>query len=228
MKLKNFFFFALILLTGCVYSDKIQFNEDFSGSVEYEIDMTQFMMMMKQMSENDTSMSVNEVQSVEEMVDSLNKAGAFDDAKNIDGIQNFQVEGQNDVIKMSFDFDNLEALNRAYQEINLTDAMGMGVKDEGMNQPEPPKTTIEFSLEGDTFTYLLKKPEESADEMGDPEQMAQMAQFNTTLSFAKNIKSVEADNIDVSQNGNEVSFSYDLGLLMDKNTDNPKVIIEFE
>jgi len=219
--------YIFLLLAGCSFSDEVQFNEDFSGSVSYEADITEFMQIMEEMGQENENVTTKQMQTIEEIVDSVNQIGGFDDNNDLKGISNFKVSGEGNVMTVTFDFEDLEALNLVYEEGNVSKAMGF-TNGEAAEEGDFPGPKISFAMEGDAFVYTLEKPEQP-DENEDPSmgEMETMIQFNTTLSFAKTVKDVEAENSKFAWMDNTVVISYTLDDMMTI-LGNPKVKVIFK
>jgi len=208
-KYLGIFIIFFLFFTSCSFSDKIQFNEDFSGSVSYEVDVAEF---SKIVSEMDSGLVDAKQSTLEERIDSLDEAQAFEEYNQLEGISNFKVRGEgNDRVWISFDFEDIDALNRAYKEIDIIEKIGAEEVSDMKNEEDAsgPTSNVSFKLQGNTFFYEFDKSESpNENEEASLGEIGQMIRFNTTLSFAKTIKNIETKNVEVEQNGNSVSFTY--------------------
>jgi len=218
-----FLIFTLIL-NSCIFSDEIQFNEDFSGSVNLEVDLTNTIKVTEEL-QGDFE-EAEKSKSLEERVDSLNQINAFDQNNQIEGVSNFKVTASDNLMNITFDFEDLEALNRAYKDIEISEMMGFQEADTEKEDTEP---NVSFRMESGVFVYYLEKPQYDKEEEAvlDMSEIEEVIQFNTTLSFSKNIDKVKTKNIKVSQSGNTVSFAYNVNELK-RTKGNPEIKITFK
>lgn len=232
--MKKIFYLSLlslfVLLQSCVITENIHFNKDFSGNLRYDIDMSQFIAFSKMMAENADELDstagaeMEDIPSADQIVDSIKAEGQFAELENMDGVSNFSVNSDGEVMIIELDFSDVEALNRAYSYLKNSNAMGGGEM-----VGEIQEQTY-FTLNKKTFTYeIYKNPEEQAQfgDEGEEEQLGELITFETNLSFDKTIKSLDAEGVDVNQDGNKVNFSYDLEKLVD-DSPNPKIVIKLK
>lgn len=212
------------MLQGCVITENIHFNNDFSGKLRYDIDMTQFMAFSKMMAENaedSAEIQMEEIPSVEQLVDSIKAEGEFTELENMEGVSNFSLDSEGETMIIQLEFSDIDALNRAYSVLKNSNAMGGG---EMMGEVDE---KVYFTLNKKTLTYEIFKNPQGEEPMEGQDEMNEMIQFETVMSFDKTIKGIEGENMEVNQDGNQVSFSYNLGVLTD-DSPNPKIIIKLK
>jgi hypothetical protein len=187
---------AIALLIGisfysCSIVQEYHFNKDFSGSTRLSFDMGSFVQMMAAMDSAGNS--------IETLRDSLN--GVFaENAKKMDslGLKNFKYGWENEsfTFALSYDFDNIEMLNRALNSSNTNSAPLI----ETMGN----KQHLYFTRKGKTLLYSgPKSVQESSSEM---ESMGEYYQYTVVFTFDRKLKKAINPNINISPDNKKVEL----------------------
>ena len=178
--------FALLLLVGyvssCTLNQHFHFNEDYSGSYTMSFDMSSIMEMA--MAEDSTA-------SEEDMWAEM----PFDSLKTVyegmEGISNVQVKGEGGVLTMSYDYANIESLNKVLENSD----MGGDEEDEMFGMLLGNSTY--FEAKGNKLSYNVP---DMAD-MGIADSLSmymEMVSYTTEFTFEKDVKKVSNENAVVS------------------------------
>jgi hypothetical protein len=178
--LKTISLFILIFCSSCTIEQVYHFNKDFSGSTRLSIDMKSFMQMMAGM-DSTGKPSLN-------MKDSLNFLFS-ENAKALEeiGIKNIKLGWQDssDVFFMSYDFDNIETLNKAMNSVNSQNAT--------FSNTIGTEAHTYFSTKGKKLIYKGQKSEKgSSKEM---ESMSEYYHYALIFTFDRKIKKVDNPNV---------------------------------
>ncbi len=210
-----FALWLLFQLSACTVQEEIHFNKDFSGNMKRSFDFSAMMDMAKQMNPDDTTDS--------KMPDFENLPKDQMQDIGIEGIRNFKIEGQDEgAFTISFEFDNLEALNQAYNQLemdNMKDLPGMQGFDMGgsggftpgelpneedndeVTQKKEKKPHTYFVKKGKkTIIYYPSRPAEEQDTENTMEGMEQMGEMmgkmmkiETKFTFDRKISKITND-----------------------------------
>lgn len=196
----------IVLLSGCItVYEKYTFNSDGSGTMEYTIDMNDFLLTMQQaFSENQPDESLKIDKSFEEAAYTL---------KSIEGISNIQITGNPEefIFGIKYDFSNIDALNKAMSHI-LQKKSGQKeyLSFKRKNITRHGVISEEFSRD-----RLFGKDEEELDE-GMIKDIFGQIKYNISLSFPKPVKSVNTK-ASYTIDNKTVTLETDFGKLMDNN-----------
>jgi hypothetical protein len=188
--MKHFFAFLLtsFVAVGCTLTEKVVFNPKMGGSMSYRLDASEFMNFAKSM---DSTGSVNY-----NLSDSLGDLKFLAQALNsVKGISNAELKGEGDVITISFDFLNPEALNAAHRE------MGKSGELTGLATDTYDKITQKGKKE---LTYRTLPLGTSANDSAYA-SMGMMLTHKLDVTFPKKIKSVSESAVQVE--GNKITWT---------------------
>lgn len=204
MKYLNLWIFAgaLFLLSSCTITQEITFNEDFSGKSYTNIDMGEMMTLMKSMNEN-ASDEDEGFGDISEAIEEIKKA-----LDSLEGISNIDVymDTSNYRFGFSYDFEDLDALNRGLGKSSNFDGGGDG-------------KTQAFRLKGKKLYYSFPKlnldKEMGMD--GEMDGMAGMAgmftesmKMSIILNFASEVKKVKGMDVEISSDKKKVTIPMDM------------------
>jgi hypothetical protein len=217
----SFLLYGLFTLASCTIQEEIHFNKDLSGKMNYSLDLGGMTAMMAGMT-NALDSAKEDSKLKPEMMASM-----FDGIKDLEGVSNFKSgAGEDGKITFSFDFKDLDALNRAYNRLsnskNMSKLGGNGSFMPGMPPVGDDSTAVatEPSVEedkpDDKFVYFAKEGKdlvfrrpkmggESADLQGMGDQMemlkgmGEMLKMETKLTFDRKIKKADAKGIELSE-----------------------------
>jgi hypothetical protein len=101
-------FVLMTLLNACSINQSIHFNENFSGTYSFKYDFSKFTESIAK-DENIINISDEDYNSYTKNIEKL--------LKSLDGINNFVIinDAENGVLFYSFDFDNIETLNKSLE-----------------------------------------------------------------------------------------------------------------
>jgi len=164
---------SLFILTNCSIEQHIHFNKDFSGTVNYKIDVSTMNLLSNlDSTQEKTSWRNDSLFNFDTEMARLGQIPGISDLEFID-------DSLNDIISFSYNFDNLDALNSSLANSNLTSAKDIG-------------GTV-FKKKGKTLTYVVNDIE-TTDTSGDVLSMMEYYKYKLILSFENEIKKV--DNMD--------------------------------
>lgn len=243
---------GLFALSSCSIEEEIHFNKDYSGSLKRTFDMRQMISMVESMksmkSESDSSETSEEEPSLPEMLsqaDSLNKQSGFTQKlSEIEGISNANFKADEaGVISFSFDFANIEALNKGYnvlREMNNTNNManlGNDLNSGNFNIGEPPsEEEAETETPKEDFTYFIRKGrtliyrQPPRDDMQNNEEetgrtdeefaqmmksMGSMMSFTIRMTFDRKVKKIDRSNIDAEEIDKGLMLNFGLSSIND-------------
>lgn len=178
--MKNIFiaiFATVLLFASCKITTHIHFNKDNSGSVNIEMDMTELMATMDDSSSR-------------EFTDSITQA--FQDNATLPGVKNYQVKFDKTVLKMSYDFDNIDGLNASLTELN---------KDQENGQ-----SNGKFSGSKKGISYEAPKAPKDEGEEDGMDEMASMFPMTFIVSFEKKISKCSNENYTINKTDNSITM----------------------
>jgi len=210
-------FIAAFIATSCTIEHTVDFNEDFSGSNSFHMDMSEMMTMMKAMQPDSAAGDVNSMlgdydmdSEMQELEKEFDKTEGLTNLEFIDRVE----EG---VLGMSFDFEDVkyitQGMSKADTEDKLKDSNDLFVL--GKNSLE-----VNFSSSSFTDAFAGDKEDTEEDMMGG----FSMGDYALTLNFPFEIKSVDNENYMLSEDRKSVSFVMPLEAFSDKNIDLNTVI----
>ncbi len=200
-------FLLLFSLGACSIEEEIHFNKDFSGKLTRSLDFSGMMQMAKSLNpEGDSAKNPLEQGMPEELSPEL----------DIEGIRNFKMNMDKEgAINLSFDFDNLDALNKAYNKLTMENMKNIpGLESMGSNgggftpgtlsddeventetNTTPKPEHLYFARKGKNFYYYPSKSDtEENNEMEgsgmDLEGIGDMLKIETKFVFDRKIKKV--------------------------------------
>ncbi len=182
----------VILFTGCTITQEYHFNNDFSGNYSMELDMGDFINMMKSM---DTTGNMSSLDSMDQSFNELSEQYKAGGAKNIET----GWKDDKSTMFIKFDFENLDILN---------DILAGAGEESDMFSFAGTKGTSNFSNKG-SKKLIIDLPEFSNDtlSMDEMEQMKDYLSFETIFSFDREIKKVDNENVLIS--GDKKSFKFE-------------------
>jgi len=191
MKTINFLFilFSIILLSSCTITQEFHFNKDFSGSYKSAIDMDQLISAMKSMDSSSTEM-LDFKDSLDLMLDAANKK-----LQGI-GINNLQA-GWTDknVMYLSYDFANLDVLNKALNNSSL-----------GEKKDKSNKYFVFFEKKGKKLIYHGINPSEVSDEGKDLGVMKDYYKYKVVFTFDRKIKKSNNEKYKISEDRHKATL----------------------
>jgi len=167
----------LISISSCTITQEFNFNKNFSGNTRLAIDMGSLMEMMSGMDSSGVK--------TQDMKDSLDFV--FQESKvKLDslGIKNIKYgweEGTN-ILFMSYDFDNIETLNKSLNASSQGSAFGKTLSSE-------PHTY--FTLKGKELSYKGPKSSNDVSNNADMESMKDYYKYVLIFNFTRTIKKTD-------------------------------------
>lgn len=187
------------LFSSCTFEEDYSFNADWSGEYSAVLDLSGLADMGDASSEDDL-IPADEIKSME------------DDLNGIEGISNTKVEpdNENHKIKFSFNFDDLESLNR----LNTSD-FGEG------DSPLEALGKWEMKNKGKKKFYMTmigleKLSSESSDDSEEAKRAGEMLTVVTTLTFPSKIKNLTSDVAVKGDKNNQIIINYSGKDMMEK------------
>lgn len=225
-----FFSLLLIMLQSCSVVQNFHFNKDFSGQYEVEIDMSQLITFAIMF---DTTGAVDAEKMMAEIAlsfDSLDVIGKYNE---LEGISNAYAGVNGQKLLISYDYTDIESLNKAYTELGeildstsgtMGEGMGMGFGGFDIGNSNSGQKTF-FTLEKKKLSFTMS--EGNPLEMGtedveiegmegvDPEEMmsgmAEMFDISTNFTFDRKVKKVETKGMGIRvQEKNKVEAFLDM------------------
>ena len=184
-------FMALVLISACSINSEFYFDKDFSGKVINTIDMSSFMAMAGE-STDSIDMQVNE--GINEKKDSI-----LDLFNSIEGVSNADMFYKEGVVQFSYDFEDVEALNRSGRNMNSEDENLRGfMLADGF-----------FEVDGDELKFT-EKIDEDSELLNDTAftKMLRFMEFSNTFYFEKPVKSFSNTNYLMSQDKRELKIQF--------------------
>jgi hypothetical protein len=188
--MKKLFAFLLsaFFAVGCTLTEKVVFNSKMGGTISYQLDATAFMDFAKSM---DSTGSINY-----SLSDSLGDIKLLAQALNsVKGISNAEMKGEGDIITISYDFLNPEALNAAHREMGKSGeltGLGTGTFDKitQKGKKELIYRTLPLGTSANDSAYA---------------SMGMMLTHQLDVTFPKKIKSVSEPTVQIS--GNKITWT---------------------
>lgn len=182
-----------IFLPGCTIIQEYHFNKDFSGNTRLSIDMETFLQMMSGM---DTTGSSN--QNMKDSLDFVFSEGA---AKLREaGVTNINHgwEPNSNILFMSYEFSDIEMLNKALNESNAQNA--------SLSKSLGNQEHVYFLREGKSLYY--RGPKSERDSIGkDMESMNEYYHYSLIFTFDHKIKKVDNPNVKLSSDKKKAEMS---------------------
>ncbi len=187
---------TIIFCNFCTIEQHVHFKKDFSGSVEYSIDISSLNSMNSLLSEGEESIN-----------DSLLK---FDEQKllltQIEGISNvdYNTNNEKNTLTFKYDFSNLDVLNSAYNkgEFGITN-----------NQEH-----TYFIKKGKKLLYNMPELTEN-DKENEYGEMMELFEYKLTISFDGKIKKVDNPDAIISEDKHSVTITTNFANLYSENVD---------
>lgn len=186
--------FFVIFLSSCTITQEFTFNKDFSGTAKISIDMGSFMEMMAGMDSTGGSMK--------EMQDSLDfvfKESAYKlDSIGVKNINYGWVEGTQ-ILYMSYDFENVEELNKA---LNASNTQNVAVSKSISNKPH-----VYFKKLGKKkLSYSGPKSDKDISGNKDMESMKDYYKYAVIFNFKRKIKKIDNPNVTLSSDNKKAEL----------------------
>jgi len=230
---------ALFFFQSCSVESETHFNKNMSGSTVSYMDMSELIDMAGSFGGEDAEMDeLKALFSGEALPDSMQTV--LDSVSMLmkeAGLHNFEMGGYDGKgFKISFDFDDLDALNGNEFMNMMADEMGEGEEmptemmslGQGASNFSWDGKWLEFSPGGDSFDSMMAEMKNEAGD-GEDEEVSQeefeagldmmMGMFGSSMSFkqkytfARKVKEVESP-IDYVAGKKEVIFTYNLSDIM--------------
>ena len=220
MKFRHLFVFSLaaIWLSSCTIQQHVHFNKNLSGKVTTTIDMSMLKTMMSQMPKDSSGSGSPGMPNMGMMMDSLTKSPELNKIKEIKGISNVQMkmDKKTNILTMSYEFRNIDALNRAMTQGGGTPG-GMGMMNDKMPSSNVPKDFKYFTKKGRYITFRMPKTDMPKD-MGqnmqqNPMMSGDMMRFEYKISFARKIKKVQTEN-NIFKSDNYIEYKTNIQEMM--------------
>ena len=210
----------VLFLSNCSIQEEIHFKKDFSGNLTYSINLSQVKMFAGMLSNelDSTNKGSDELDFSSGLSDGMMKS-SFGEVGDIEGISNFKSNlDESGIINFSFDFANIDALNRAYNQLNsdknMGDLPGGGftpgpAPSEEQEKPveKEPKEDFEFfKVKGKTLTYRRPQVDLDQEEMKDMpismdafQGLGDIFSLETKFTFDRKVKKVDASQITIAE-----------------------------
>lgn len=205
--LKIIFGLIIISFVGCTITEKVHFNNDDSGYVEYIIDYSTYVDMAG------SSMDID--------IDSIMEATLEGYKYNsIEGISDFKFSNDknSNELYISYNFKNITALNKVIQE---TSELAYGVDKDKTSETKVKK---EFIRKGKKLIYLSPKMEKDSTTES-MEGISEFFNYNLIISFDKEIQKVKNENAIISGDRKSVTIKGNLFEILSKDYDSDVTII---
>lgn len=161
-----------IIASSCLtFEESYSFNKDGSGTMEYTIDMSEISSMIKMAQAMDTTGEVQEI-TLEDKIDKIK------DINGITGVMD-QSDSEKGILKLSFDFKDLDVLNEALIYV--------------LNDGNAPAGFKYFTREGKTIHrryHAAQNGLPGLDELGDDENAAQAMAMINSMEYTVNLNFV--------------------------------------
>lgn len=214
MKIKIWIYlFSVVLLTNvsCTFHQDITFNEDYSGSMNYTIDMS----ALKALAGDEEG----EEEESESIMDDEDLMDSMRELEKIDGISNVKMEEDEEkgIYVFGYDFANLDRLNESMA--------GSDMLAEGNNEGH-----VYLKQKGKK-KLIFKMPEMKGEggeiDTESMEGMEEMFKYELTMNFPKPVKKLKTKSGAVLTNGDKtVKLSTTLTALTNGTVD-PSMQIKF-
>jgi len=185
-------FILLLSFSSCTIIQEYHFNKDFSGSTKLSIDMASFMQMMAGMDSTGNS--------TQSMRDSLNMVFTESSITLEElGIKNIKLGwvDNSDILYMTYDFDDIETLNKAINSSNAQNA--------ALSSTINTESHTYFSRNGKSLSYKgPKSVKESPKEM---ESMSEYYKYSLIFTFDRKIKKIDNKNYKLAPDKKKVELN---------------------
>ncbi len=205
--IKIIFCLIIISFVSCTITEKVHFNNDDSGYVEYIIDYNKYVEM------TGSSMDLD--------IDSIMKASLESDKYNsLEGISDFKFNNDKNrnELNISYNFKNISALNKVIQE---TSELAYGADEDNTSETKVKK---EFIRKGKKLIYLSPKMEKDSTTES-MESISEFFNYNLIISFDKEIQKVKNENAIISGDRKSVTLKGNLFEILSKEYDSDVTII---
>lgn len=171
---------------SCQLEQNYVFNDDFSGNYSLVFDISEIV-----------AMSSEDPEDVEDAFAELNVDSLRMAYENLNGISNVKISSKDNVIRVNYDFANLEALNKSLETENNA-AMAFGRENGGDR----------FSYSKGVFKYDFPSlgDDETLDSLA---QMLSIVSYDINMTFAKTID--QSNNGTIQSNGKSLRMEGNLG-----------------
>jgi hypothetical protein len=195
MKITNSIIILIaVFFSSCTITQEYTFNKDFSGSAKLSLDIASFMDMMEGMDSTGTSTA--------EMQDSLDFVFK-ESAQKLDsvGVKNIQFgwEKNSKILFMSYDFKDLEELNKA---LNASNTQNAAVSKSISKEPH-----VYFTKKGKkTLMYSGPKSDKDVSDNKDMESMKDYYKYAVIFKFKRKIKKIDNPNVTLSSDNKQAEL----------------------
>ena len=192
--MKNLFalliFLSGVFLSSCTVTQEFYFNKDFSGTYKSTIDMSQFIGAIKSLDTSTTGTS--------DFKDSLNLL--LDEANKKllgTGVSNLKVGWtNNDVMFLSYDFADIDVLNKALNKSVMA-----------KNENGDRKDFVYFEQKGKKLIYNGQSPDDLSDEGKDLGKMKDYYKYKLSFTFERTIKKTDNDKYKISEDRHKATLT---------------------
>ncbi len=192
--IRTVFIFLVITLTSCTITQEFQFNKDFSGNTKLSIDMGSLMEMMAGLDTTGTK-----TKDMKDSLDFVFKESLVKlDSLGIKNIKYGWEEGTY-VLFMSYDFDNIETLNKSLNASNQGNA--------AFSQTVSAAPHEYFSRNGKTLTYKGPKSANEMSKNADLESMKDYYKYSLIFNFERKIKKIDNKNVTLSSDNKKAELN---------------------
>lgn len=195
MKILSIIAFLLtICLSSCTITQEYHFNKDFSGTTKLSIDLGTLIEMMAGLDSTGT-----QNQNMKDSLDFVFKESAQKlDSLGMKNIQYGWEEGTN-VLYMSYDFANIDELNKALNASNS--------QNEAFNKTISDEPHVYFTQKGrKTLIYTGPKSKNDISGNKDMESMKDYYKYAVTFSFDRKIKKIDNPNVVLSDDNKKAEL----------------------
>lgn len=185
MKKIFLFLFVGLIAAGCTITERIVFNSKNGGSISYEIDATEFISIMAMT--DSTGQGFNLGDSLSELVRATESIG------KIKGIHHAEFQKSAEKVTIAFQFDDIEALNKAHREL--------GLKTENQATKNYEKVTVKNKKEWILRTW----PIGSAADDSLYSTMGMMLNYKLEATFPKEVTGTSSKTVQTA--GNRITWA---------------------
>jgi hypothetical protein len=191
--LKTLILLLVISFTSCTITQEFQFNKDFSGNTKLSIDMSSLIAMMAGMDSTGTK-----TKGMKDSLDFVFKESIVKlDSLGIKNIKYGWEEGTH-IMFVSYDFDNIETLNKSLNASN----QGNAAFSQAISK-EPHKY---FTLKGKNLSYKGPKSTNQLGNNADMESMKDYYKYVLIFNFERKIKKIDNPNVTLSGNNKKAEL----------------------
>lgn len=202
-----------VLVTSCKITRTITFEEGFSGHQEFVLDMSIFKSLMEM---DSTTEGGRPLMKEEEM------AGMTAYLSGIQGISNVNIsETPDQVLTISYRFDNITALNKSLENMAEKNILSMGLTETATKSGEIKGDF--FQVKGKNLTFYDKtvaqvRQDPSSKNEEKDEMAGNLLDYSVVMNFPKPVKSANNPKATVSPDKKSVTYQ-----LNDLEIMNPKI-----